>query len=68
MRIEIDNKNDALYFRLSDESVEECEEISEGIILDYDEEKNVVGIEISNSGCPLTEEELTNIEFELPPN
>ncbi len=68
MRIKLDSKNDALYFRLSEESVVECEEISEGIILDYDEEEKVVGIEISNNGGPLSEKELSNIEFELPIN
>jgi len=68
MRVKVDSKNEALYFRLSEESVVECEEISEGIILDYDGEKNVVGIEISNNGSPLSEEELSNIKFELPQN
>lgn len=68
MRVKMDDKNEALYFRLSEESVVECEEISEGIILDYDEHENVVGIEISNNGSPLSQEELSNIEFELPEN
>ncbi|MEF8835324.1 MAG: DUF2283 domain-containing protein [Candidatus Thermoplasmatota archaeon] len=64
----MDDKNEALYFKLSEESVVECEEIAEGIILDYDEQENVVGIEISNNGSPLSTEELSNIEFELPEN
>jgi len=68
MRIKLDSKNDALYFRLSEGSVVECEEISEGIILDYDEKQNVVGIEISNNCSPLSQEEISNIEFELPIN
>ncbi len=68
MKVKLDEKNEALYFRLSEGNVVECEEVGEGIILDYDEEKNLIGIEISNNGSPLSKEELSNIEFQLPQN
>jgi len=41
-----DANTDALYVRRSDEPIVESEQISTGIVLDYDEAGNVVGIEI----------------------
>ncbi len=46
MKIEYDPTADALYVRLSDQSIIESEQIKPGIVLDYDEEGNVVGIEV----------------------
>lgn len=37
---------DALYVRLNDQPVIESEQIKPGIVLDYDEAGNVVGIEV----------------------
>ncbi|OHD80474.1 MAG: hypothetical protein A3J97_14160 [Spirochaetes bacterium RIFOXYC1_FULL_54_7] len=48
MRLKIDKKSDALYFRLNDEKVLESEETSPGVILDYNKNNEVVGIEILN--------------------
>lgn len=47
MRVRVDLESDALYFRLSEAPIEASEELSPGIILDYNKEGNVVGIEIS---------------------
>ena len=46
MKIEYDPKADALYGRLSDQSIIESEQIKPGIVLDYDDAGNVVGIEV----------------------
>ncbi|MEW6777754.1 MAG: DUF2283 domain-containing protein [Bdellovibrionota bacterium] len=47
MRIHFDEKTDALYLRLDEASrVLESEEVSPGVILDFDERDEVVGIEI----------------------
>ena len=46
MKIEYDPTADALYVRLSDQSIIESEQIKPGIVLDYDEEGNVVGSEV----------------------
>ncbi|MBS3781960.1 MAG: DUF2283 domain-containing protein [Candidatus Thermoplasmatota archaeon] len=68
MRVELDSKNGAFYFRISDGDAVECEEVSEGVILDYDEERNLVGIEISNDGCRVSTKELSKIEIEMTEN
>ncbi len=46
MKVTIDPEADALYMRLSDSRIQDTEEVKPGIILDYDEQNNRVGIEI----------------------
>ena len=46
MKIEYDPKSDALYVRLNEKTILESEQIRPGIILDYDAEGNVSGIEV----------------------
>ncbi|HUT51798.1 MAG TPA: DUF2283 domain-containing protein [bacterium] len=46
MKLKIDEQADALYLTLSDAPAMESEEISPGIIMDYDSEHRVVGIEM----------------------
>lgn len=46
MRIRYDEKVDALYLRLDDSKVVESEELKPGIVLDFNAENQVVGIEV----------------------
>lgn len=46
MKLEYDPAADALYVRLNERPIIESEQIKPGIILDYDEAGNVVGIEV----------------------
>lgn len=46
MKVTVDKEADALYMRLSDTRIHDSEEVKPGVILDYDEESNLVGIEI----------------------
>jgi len=46
MKVTIDPEADALYMRLSDTRIHDSEEVKPGIILDYDEQNNLIGIEI----------------------
>jgi len=48
MKIKIDEKADALYLRIDDSKITESEEVSPGIILDFDVNNQVIGIEILN--------------------
>ncbi len=48
MKIKVDSKTDALYFRLDESKIIESEEVSPGIILDFNDQDQVVGIEILN--------------------
>ncbi len=46
MRMHFDQKADALYLRLDDSKVVESEEVRPGVVLDFNEQNRVVGIEI----------------------
>ena len=44
MRIKFDKEADTLYFRLDEKKIVESEEISPGIVLDYDDSDQVIGV------------------------
>ncbi len=46
MTIEFDNTADALYVQLAEGQIEKTEEIKPGLILDYDADGNVLGVEM----------------------
>jgi uncharacterized protein YuzE len=46
MKLKLDEKSDALYLRLNESAIVESEEVQPGVILDYDEEGRVVGVEL----------------------
>ena len=46
MKLTVDKEADALYLRLDDSKIIETEEISPGIIVDFNAEKEVVGVEL----------------------
>ena len=46
MRVRVDSQSDAIYIDLSQGNIESSEEVSDGIILDYDVQGRLVGIEI----------------------
>jgi uncharacterized protein YuzE len=45
MRIRYDQQSNAAYIRLSEEAVLESEEVSPGIVFDFDEAGRIVGME-----------------------
>ena len=64
MRIRVDRENDALYFRLDESRIVESEEIQPGVILDYDENNKVIGVEFLNISSRASVNELTSIQFQ----
>jgi uncharacterized protein YuzE len=46
LRIRYDEKVDALYLRLDDSKIVESDEVQPGIVLDFNAENQVVGIEV----------------------
>ena len=45
MRLHVDQEADALYLRLDESRIVESEEVAPGVVLDYNAENQVVGIE-----------------------
>jgi len=50
---------DSLYIDLSEKTSVESKEISDGVVLDYDAEGNLVGIDIDNASKKVQLKELT---------
>jgi uncharacterized protein YuzE len=48
MTLKVDEKADALYLRLDDSRIIESEEVSPGVVLDFNAENQVIGVEILN--------------------
>jgi uncharacterized protein YuzE len=64
MKIKIDKESDALYFRLNEGKIVESEEVRPGVILDYDENDRVVGVEFLGISTRVNQEELKSIHFQ----
>ena len=64
MRLKIDKENDALYFRLDETEIVELEEVQPGVILDFNKDNYVVGIEILDLSTRTTPENLRVFQFE----
>jgi uncharacterized protein YuzE len=67
LRIEYDKEADALYIQLREASVEDNIDIEEGVTVDLDEKKHIVGIEILDGSKKLSLEDLVNITIQNLP-
>ena len=63
MRIKVDRESDALYFRVDESRIVESEEVRPGVILDYDENERVVGVEFLGISARASDDELSSIHF-----
>ena len=64
MRIRLDKDCDTVYFRLDDSEIGESEEVKPGVILDFNAEGQVVGVEILNLSGRVSAEQLRMLQFE----
>ena len=48
MKIKYDEETDAIFFILSDKKIVESEEITKGVIVDYDDDDQLASIEVLN--------------------
>ena len=64
MRLTVDKKSNALYFRLDENAIAESEEVQPGVILDYDKQGKVVGVEFLDIASRATEEDLSTLQFQ----
>jgi uncharacterized protein YuzE len=46
MRVRVDRSADAVYLDLTDRAIEASEEVADGIVVDFDAEGRIVGVEI----------------------
>jgi uncharacterized protein YuzE len=59
MKLNYCPSNDSLYIDLSERSSVEIKEISKGVVLDYDADGNLVGIDIDNANLKVDLKKLT---------
>jgi uncharacterized protein YuzE len=65
MRVHFDEQADAVYIRLDDSSIVDSEEVQPGIVLDFDERGQVVGIEILKVKERVPLANLKQMQFEV---
>ena len=65
MRIILDKDSDALYFRLDENRIVDSEEIKPGVIVDYDANDQVVGVEFLKISSRASKEQLRSIQLQL---
>ena len=63
MKLTVDKESDALYFQIDDSTIVESEEVSPGIVLDYNESNEVVGIEMLRLSQRSSAVDLSALEF-----
>lgn len=63
MKVKYDREADVLYIQLSDAPIIDSDEKRKGIVLDYDDEGRIVGIEILNASKNLPQP--TKVEYEV---
>jgi uncharacterized protein YuzE len=67
LKIEYDKEADALYIQLREANVDDNIDIEEGVTIDLDEKKHIVGIEILDASKKLSFKDIINITIENLP-
>jgi uncharacterized protein YuzE len=65
MRVRFDEKADALYMRLDDSKILESEEVQPGVVPDFNDRNQVVGIEIRGIRDRVPLANLRQMQFEV---
>ena len=63
MKLSVDKEGDALYLRLDDSRIIESEEVSPGVVLDYNEANEVVGVEMLYLSTRSSDLDLSSFQF-----
>lgn len=64
MKLTVDPEADALYLRLNDEEIADSEQVASGVVLDYDAQDNVVGVEMLHLSKRARKADLQRLLFE----
>jgi len=64
MKLQIDKKADALHLRLDDSDIVESVEVVPGVVLDFNEAEEVVGVELLRLSARSPELNLSALQFE----
>jgi len=64
MKLHVDKEADALYLRLDDSKIVESEEVAPGVVLDFNEANEVVGVEMLRLSKRSSKVKWSALEFE----
>ena len=64
MKVHFDQDSDAVYFKLDDSVITDSEEVKPGVILDFNERNQLVGIEILRVRDRVPVANLKQMQFE----
>jgi len=64
VRLKVDQESDGLYFRLDESPIVESEEVQPRVVLGFDAEGRVVGVEMLHLSTRVAPEELRILHFE----
>lgn len=64
LKLDVDSEADALYLRLDDSEIVQSEEVSPGIVLDYNQANEVVGLKMLRLSKRAPGLNLTDLHFE----
>ena len=65
MKMHYDEKSDALYLRLDESKIIESEEVQPGIVLNFDANNQVVGVEILRVKERVPSADLKHLDFKV---
>ena len=65
MKMHFDEEADALYLRLDDSKIIDSEEVQPGVILDFNEKHQVIGVEILRVKERIPLASLKQLQFEV---
>ncbi len=65
MKLHVSKESDALYLRLDDSDIVESQEVSPGVVLDYNESNEVVGVEMLHLSKRSSTLNLSALQFEM---
>ena len=67
MRVRVDHAADAVYLNLTDRPIKDSAEVADGIVVDFDNEGRIVGVEILDASKRTDDPDaLKQFSFELP--
>ena len=64
MYLKLDEETDTLYLRLDESAIVVSEEVQPGVVVDFNSENRVVGIEMLNISKRVERENLLDFQFE----
>lgn len=64
IKLTVDKQADALYLRLDDSKIIESEQVSPGVILDFNAAGEVIGVEMLNISRRIPDLDLKHIELQ----